>query len=113
MTSHFREPSGAARFAPERYTKSELFSGKALFLGLNCFEPGQTQRVHAHTEEDKFYFIIEGKARMTVGEETAVAEAGTLVWAPAGVPHGVVEALTRTVMLVGMAGPGRSGGGAA
>jgi quercetin dioxygenase-like cupin family protein len=42
---------------------------------------------------------------MTVGNETEVAEAGTLVWAPADVPHGVDEALERTVMLVGIAPP--------
>ena len=44
---------------------------------------------------------------MTVGEETRVAEAGTVVWAPADVPHGVEEALERTLMLVGMAPPPR------
>jgi quercetin dioxygenase-like cupin family protein len=42
---------------------------------------------------------------MTVGSATELAEAGTLVWAPAGVPHGVAEALERTVMLVAMAPP--------
>jgi quercetin dioxygenase-like cupin family protein len=40
-----------------------------------------------------------------VGEETRVAEAGQLVWAPAGVSHGVDEAVERTVMLVGMGPP--------
>ena len=42
---------------------------------------------------------------MIVGEETRVAEPGDLVWAPADLPHGVVEALERTVMLVGIAPP--------
>jgi quercetin dioxygenase-like cupin family protein len=42
---------------------------------------------------------------MTVGGETRDAEAGTVVWAPAGVPHGVIEALERTVMLVAMGPP--------
>jgi quercetin dioxygenase-like cupin family protein len=42
---------------------------------------------------------------MTVGEETQLAEAGTLVCAPAGVPHGVAEVLERTVMVIAMAPP--------
>jgi quercetin dioxygenase-like cupin family protein len=42
---------------------------------------------------------------MSVGTETGVAGPGTLVWAPAGVPHGVDEALERTVLLVGIAPP--------
>jgi quercetin dioxygenase-like cupin family protein len=49
--------------------------------------------------------VVSGKARMTVGAETRVAESGTVVWAPADVPHGVDEALERTVMLVAIAPP--------
>ena len=42
---------------------------------------------------------------MIVGGETQVAGAGTLVWAPAEVPHGVAEALEPTVMLVAISPP--------
>jgi quercetin dioxygenase-like cupin family protein len=42
---------------------------------------------------------------MTVGEETRVVGTGMLVWAPADLPHGVAEALERTVMLVAIAPP--------
>ena len=92
---------------PTRATKADLFRGDTLFVGLNCFEPGQSQRIHAHAGADKFYLVVSGQARMTVGEETLEAEAGTLVWAPAGVPHGVAEALERTVLLVAIAPPPR------
>lgn len=95
----------AASFSPDKATKLDLASGKALFVGLNCFEPGQTQKIHTHAGADKFYFVVSGKARMTVGEVTQVAETGTLVWAPADVPHGVAEALERTVLLVAIAPP--------
>ncbi len=97
--------SDAAVFDPGRATKADLFAGAHLFVGLNCFEPGQTQRVHTHAGADKFYLIISGKARMTVGDASLEAEAGTVVWAPADVPHGVAEALERTVMLVAIAPP--------
>lgn len=95
----------AARFEPAKATKADLFRGSGLFLGLNCFEPGQSQKVHAHGGADKFYFLVSGKARMIVGEETFDAAAGDVVWAPADAPHGVAEALERTVMLVGIAPP--------
>ena len=42
---------------------------------------------------------------MTVGAETRIAGPGTVVWAPADLPHGVDEALERTVLLVGIAPP--------
>jgi quercetin dioxygenase-like cupin family protein len=40
-----------------------------------------------------------------VGGETREVGQGTVVWAPADLPHGVAEALERTVMLVAMAPP--------
>ncbi|HEX9164711.1 MAG TPA: cupin domain-containing protein [Gemmatimonadales bacterium] len=94
-----------ARFDPARYTKAELVRGAGLFLGLNCFEPGQAQAAHTHANSEKFYLVLEGKARMRIGDTTPVAVAGDLIWAPAGVVHGIEEALERTVLLVGMTPP--------
>jgi quercetin dioxygenase-like cupin family protein len=105
MSDYFLQPSGAAQFDAAKATKADVAHGGQLFLGLNCFERGQSQPVHTHAGADKFYLLLSGKARMTVGSETRVADAGTLVWAPADVPHGVDEALERTVMLVGIAPP--------
>jgi quercetin dioxygenase-like cupin family protein len=105
MAERFYEPGAAAAFRSDRAAKADLVRGAALFLGLNCFEPGQSQAVHTHAGADKFYLILSGKARMIVGAETREAAAGTLVWAPADEPHGVVVAHERTVMLVGIAPP--------
>jgi quercetin dioxygenase-like cupin family protein len=105
MTEYFRTIEAAAVFATEKAAKVDLFAGDQLFLGLNCFEPGQSQKVHVHAGSDKFYLIVKGKARMVVGEETREATEGTLVWAPADIPHGVAEALERTIMLVAIAPP--------
>lgn len=107
MSDHFREISAAAGFAPDKPGKADLFRGEMLFVGLNCFEAGQSQRVHTHAGADKFYLIVSGRARMTVGSETREAGPGTVVWAPADLPHGVAEALERTVMLVAIAPPPR------
>jgi quercetin dioxygenase-like cupin family protein len=105
MNEYFVSVGEAARFDAVKASKADLARGEQLFVGLNCFEPGQSQHRHAHAGADKFYFVVTGKARMTVGDETRLAEAGTVVWAPADVPHGVDEALERTVMLVAIAPP--------
>ncbi len=91
-----------ARFAAARMQKLDCAVTDRLLLGLNCFEPGQSQAVHAHAGADKFYLVLSGKATVTVGPDTRAVAAGDLVVAPAGVPHGVAEALERTVMLVGI-----------
>lgn len=105
MAEHFFGLSGCASFRADRFAKLDLVAGHAMFLGLNCFEPGQSQAVHAHDDADKFYLILSGNARMIVGEERLHAGPHTLIWAPAGVPHGVERAEARTVMLVGIASP--------
>jgi len=92
-----------AVFDPSKMTKIDCFRSTRLLVGLNCFEPGQTQRVHTHTGADKFYFVVSGKARFTVGARAFEAAAGDLVEAPEGVPHGVELAHERTVLLVGIA----------
>jgi quercetin dioxygenase-like cupin family protein len=105
MSKYFRQILDAARFNPQKAAKTDLFSGGQLFVGLNCFEPGQSQQSHVHAGADKFYLLVSGRARMIVGGEMREVSAGTVVWAPADVPHGVAEALERTVMLVGIAPP--------
>jgi quercetin dioxygenase-like cupin family protein len=107
MSDFFHEIAAASTFSAGGPTKADLCGGSHLFVGLNCFEPGQAQRIHTHAGADKFYLVVSGRARMTVGGETREAGAGTVVWAPADVPHGVAQALERTVMLVGIAPPPR------
>ena len=105
MADHFQSIHAAAMFDEEKASKVDLFRGQGLFVGLNCFEPGQSQKVHVHAGADKFYLVVSGKASMIVGDQTREVGAGTLVWAPADVPHGVETALERTIMLVAMGPP--------
>ena len=107
MSDFFHEIAAASTFSHDGATKADLCRGAHLFVGLNCFERGQSQRTHTHAGADKFYLVVSGRARMTVGGETREAGPGTVVWAPADVPHGVAEALERTVLLVGIAPPPR------
>ena len=91
-----------ARFAAAKMQKLDCAVLDGLLLGLNCFEPGQSQRLHAHAGADKFYLMLSGKATISVGGETREVSTGDLVVAPAGVEHGVETAIERTVMLVGI-----------
>lgn len=89
---------------PTKFFKSTLFQSDRLLLGLNCLEPGQEHHVHTHAGQDKFYFVVEGNGMFTVGDEVRDAGAGTTIWAPADVPHGVANTGNeRLVVLVGIA----------
>jgi quercetin dioxygenase-like cupin family protein len=88
----------------EKFFKSTLFQSSHLLLGLNCLEPGQTQATHTHADQDKFYFVVEGQGAFAVADATYQAGPGMVIWAPAGVPHGVTNrGDTRLVLLVGIA----------
>jgi quercetin dioxygenase-like cupin family protein len=99
----FQHVPARAAFRSDAMAKVDCFRSPRLLVGLNCFEPGQAQPVHTHAGADKFYFVVSGKARFTVGDDTSEAGPGDLILAPAGVPHGVAEARERTVLLVGIA----------
>jgi quercetin dioxygenase-like cupin family protein len=88
----------------EKFYKTTLFRGDRLMLGLNCLEPGQVQKPHDHADQDKFYYIVEGNGRFWLGEQQITAGAGTIIWAPSGVVHGVAnESDGRLTLLVGIA----------
>lgn len=105
--AHFLDPASLARFDVAKMAKVDLVRGEQLLLGLNCLEPGQSQKVHVHAGADKFYLVVSGKARITVGAESREVGPGALVWCPADLPHGIEMALERTVVMVGMAPPPR------
>ncbi len=89
---------------PEKHHKATLFRSDNLLLGLNCLDPGQTQRVHTHEGQDKFYLVLEGTGYFTVAQDRFEAGAGEVVWAPAGVEHGVVNrGAVPLVLAVGIA----------
>lgn len=97
----YRDSVGARA---DRFYKATLFDSPRLLLGINCLEAGQTQAIHRHAGEDKFYFVLEGEGEFVVGDETRTAGAGTVVWSPAGVEHGVTNtSASRLVLLVGVA----------
>lgn len=89
--NHFINWQEHAGSQAEKFFKTTLWSGEHVMVGLNCLEPGQAQKVHAHDGADKFYFVLEGSGRFNLGDEERDADVGSLVVAPAGIPHGVTN----------------------
>lgn len=89
---------------PDKFYKDTLFRSDALLLGVNCLEPGQTQAPHEHGDQDKFYYVVSGTGRFWLGEEQVTATEGQVIWAPAGLTHGVTnQGTSRLTLLVGIA----------
>ncbi|HBY92360.1 MAG TPA: cupin domain-containing protein [Chloroflexi bacterium] len=89
-----------------KFYKDTLFRGDHLMVGINCLEPGQRQPLHDHADADKVYVVMEGSGYFTLGDQANEADQGEVVWAPAGVPHGVENRHNeRLVLLVAIAPP--------
>ncbi len=88
---------------PDKMYKATIFESPRLLLGLNCLEPGQSDRIHTHPDQDKFYYVIEGEGEFIIGDEILTAGAGETVPVPAGLTHGVRnESPSRLVILMGL-----------
>jgi len=98
-------------FSPEKMQKVNLFASRNMFCDIYCLEPGQLQKVHRHNGNDKIYYVIEGTGKFTVGKDVQILQAGQIVCAFSGEPHGVENtSQQRLVCLVFMApNPSREG----
>jgi quercetin dioxygenase-like cupin family protein len=82
-------PQDFAEFNDGKMGKSTLFSSRHLMVGLNSFEPGQEHRLHVHEDMDKVYHVLEGRGLFLLEDREIEMEAGLMLIAPGGVPHGV------------------------
>lgn len=48
---------------------------------------GSNPPLHVHEREDEAFYVLQGRLRITVGDEHVEGSAGSFVLAPRGVPH--------------------------
>ncbi|MDX1495069.1 MAG: cupin domain-containing protein [Longimicrobiales bacterium] len=97
-------PQDFAKFGDAKMGKSTLFLSDRMLVGLNTFEPGQEHALHAHADQDKAYFTLEGRGVFLLEGRELEMEAGQMLVAPEGVPHGVRNTSDeRLIVLVFMA----------
>ena len=88
------------RFAAEKMQKINLFETDNFFCDVYCLEPGQEQKAHAHKEEDKLYYVLDGVGTFLVDEEERELGREQLIFAPAGSVHGVRNASAERLTLL-------------
>ena len=70
-----------------------------LSAGIYVLEAGATDPQSPHAE-DELYYVIEGRAVVTVGDEERTVGPGSLVFVGATVPHRFHDITERLVLLV-------------
>lgn len=84
----------------DRMARIALATTERAQLDLYCVAPGQAQRPHTHGDQDKIYYVLEGRGRFTVGAETLTLDAGDATVARAGVEHGLVNEGTAPLLVL-------------
>ncbi len=82
-------PEEHAVFNAEKMGKATLFRSDRVMVGLNAFEPGQEHGLHAHAGMDKLYHVVSGRGLFLLEDREIAMEAGVMLVAPEGVPHGI------------------------
>ncbi len=77
----------------------EFLSMPDLSAGLYVLEVGAPDPQRPHTE-DELYVVMEGRARVTVGQELREVSAGSLVFVAATEPHRFHDIVERLVLVV-------------
>ena len=82
-------PENYATFQSVKMSKTSLFQSERMLVGLNCFEVGQEHALHAHNGMDKVYHVLEGAGLFLLEDRTIPMQAGEMLIAPEGIPHGI------------------------
>ena len=98
-------PADLAVYTPGKMGKSTIFESSRMLVGLNAFEPGQTHALHAHAGMDKVYSVVEGAGVFLLDGRELPMQAGDLLIAPEGVPHGVRNAGPGRLLVLAILAP--------
>ena len=74
-------------------------------LAEEVLPPGSAVAPHHHRELEEIYYILSGRGRMTVGEETSDVEEGDAVYVPRNHRHTLENTGTEPIRLLVVCGP--------
>jgi oxalate decarboxylase/phosphoglucose isomerase-like protein (cupin superfamily) len=79
------DPRDRGRFV--EVISGRLNGSERMLVGIAWLEAGDVHLLHHHPHADEWYYVIEGSALFTVGDEVIRGGPGTALFLPAGVPH--------------------------
>ena len=98
-------PEQHAVYDPNKMGKATIFRSDRMLVGLNAFEPGQEHKLHSHAGMDKVYHVLSGSGLFLLEGREIAMEAGVMLIAPAGVPHGIRNTGTERLLVLAILAP--------
>jgi len=62
---------------------------KHVGIGMVVLPPGSKSTPHPHESEEETWYVVSGRGKITIGEETAAIKPDTVVVAPPGKTHAI------------------------
>ncbi|NLK72019.1 MAG: cupin domain-containing protein [Clostridiales bacterium] len=93
------EMENLVEYAEGQVVSRTLSQGKALSLTLFAFDKGEEISSHS-SHGDAMVYIFDGKAEVTIGEETFELKKGETIVMPAGVPHSLMAVEKFKMLLI-------------
>jgi len=71
---------------PHMIDVREMYNKESAQVMLMALKPGESLKPHK-TPVDVFFFVVEGKPTIHIGDESKICEADTLIESPASIVH--------------------------
>ncbi len=75
----------------------QLHAIRSVAIGLMSLAPGKTSGLHSHETAEEVWYIISGRGKARIGDDTYEVEPDMVVFGPPGIPHGYVNDGTETL----------------
>jgi mannose-6-phosphate isomerase-like protein (cupin superfamily) len=86
----------------------EETGSKELCVGVGELEPGRILGLHHHVGDAEFYYVLSGRATITVGDKEVDATPGTAIYIPPSAKHKILnDGKEKFVMVYGLNAPTR------
>ena len=86
----------------------EETGSRELCVGVGELPPGKVLGLHHHVGDAEFYYVLSGRAKITVDDEEIDAKPGTAIYIPPDSPHKILnDGEEKFVMIYGLNAPTR------
>lgn len=86
----------------------EETGSKELCVGVGELDPGRVLGLHHHVGDAEFYYVLSGRATITVEEKEIDATPGTAIYIPPSAKHKILnDGKEKFVMVYGLNAPTR------
>ena len=86
----------------------EETGSKELCVGVGELDPGRVLGLHHHVGDAEFYYVLSGRATITVEDKEIDATPGTAIYIPTSAKHMIMnDGMEKFVMVFGLNAPTR------